>query len=71
MLFRPWLANPAESPCPDHLGEFPLSGLGAQRHTDLLRQRRRYVFLPWLLARLVGRIQPLIRKEGTLLFEKK
>src|SRR6516162_271884 len=34
--------NPAESPCPDHLGEFPLSGLGAQRHTDLLRQRRRY-----------------------------
>jgi len=29
------------------------------------------VLLPWLLARLVGTIQPLIRKEGTLLIEKK
>jgi hypothetical protein len=29
--------NPAESPCQDHFGEFPLSGLGAQCHTDLLR----------------------------------
>jgi hypothetical protein len=29
------------------------------------------VFLPWLLAKLVERLQPLIRKEGTLLLEKK
>jgi hypothetical protein len=29
------------------------------------------VFLPWLLARLVGAIRPLIKKEGTLLIEKK
>jgi hypothetical protein len=30
-------SNPAESSCLDHFGEFPLSGLGAQCHTDLLR----------------------------------
>jgi hypothetical protein len=29
------------------------------------------VFLPWLLAKLAEAIQPLIRKEGTLLLEKK
>jgi hypothetical protein len=29
------------------------------------------VVLPWLLARLAGTVQPLIRKEGTLLLEKK
>src|SRR6202047_4929508 len=29
------------------------------------------VFLPWFLAKLIGTIQPLIRKEGTLLLEKK
>jgi Putative polyhydroxyalkanoic acid system protein (PHA_gran_rgn) len=29
------------------------------------------VFLPWLLARLAEAIQPLVRKEGTLLLEKK
>jgi Putative polyhydroxyalkanoic acid system protein (PHA_gran_rgn) len=29
------------------------------------------VFLPWFLAKLVGKIQPLIRKEGKLLLEKK
>ena len=29
------------------------------------------VILPWFLAKLVGTIQPLIRKEGTLLLEKK
>ena len=29
------------------------------------------VFLPWFLAKLVRTIQPLIRKEGTLLIEKK
>ncbi|MFZ1924479.1 MAG: polyhydroxyalkanoic acid system family protein [Xanthobacteraceae bacterium] len=29
------------------------------------------VYLPWLLARLAGAIQPLVRKEGMLLLEKK
>jgi hypothetical protein len=29
------------------------------------------VLLPWLLAWLAGTIQPLTRKEGTLLLEKK
>jgi hypothetical protein len=29
------------------------------------------VFLPWFLVKLVGTIQPLIRKEGALLLEKK
>ena len=29
------------------------------------------VFLPWFLAKRVGTIRPLIRKEGMLLLEKK
>jgi hypothetical protein len=29
------------------------------------------VYLPWLLAKLAAAIQPLVRKEGTLLLEKK
>ena len=29
------------------------------------------VFLPWLLAKLAETLQALIRKEGTLLLEKK
>jgi hypothetical protein len=29
------------------------------------------VFLPWLLAALAEAIQPLIRREGTLMLEKK
>jgi Putative polyhydroxyalkanoic acid system protein (PHA_gran_rgn) len=29
------------------------------------------VYLPWLLAKLATAIQPLVRKEGTLLLEKK
>lgn len=29
------------------------------------------VFLPWLLAKLAQAIQPLIRKEGTLMLDKK
>ncbi len=29
------------------------------------------VFLPWLLAKLAEAIQPLIRREGTLMLEKK
>jgi hypothetical protein len=29
------------------------------------------VFLPWLLAKLAETLHPLIRKEGTLLLDKK
>ncbi len=29
------------------------------------------VTLPWLLAKLAEKIQPMIRKEGTLMLEKK
>jgi hypothetical protein len=29
------------------------------------------VFLPWLLAKVAEAIQPLVRKEGTLMLEKK
>lgn len=29
------------------------------------------VFLPWLLAQVANIIQPLVRKEGTLMLEKK
>ena len=29
------------------------------------------VYLPWLLAKVAAAIQPLVRKEGTLLLEKK
>jgi hypothetical protein len=29
------------------------------------------VYLPWLLAKIAAAIQPLVRKEGTLLLEKK
>jgi hypothetical protein len=29
------------------------------------------VFLPWLLAKAAALIQPLVRKEGSLLLEKK
>jgi Putative polyhydroxyalkanoic acid system protein (PHA_gran_rgn) len=29
------------------------------------------VYLPWLLAKLAEGLQPLIRKQGTLLLEKK
>jgi hypothetical protein len=29
------------------------------------------IFLPWLLAKLAAAIQPLVRKEGAFLLEKK
>jgi Putative polyhydroxyalkanoic acid system protein (PHA_gran_rgn) len=53
----------------DHL-RFEVSALG-QVATGLIDVAEDHVrlemFLPWLLATLVGTIQPLIRKEGTLL----
>jgi Putative polyhydroxyalkanoic acid system protein (PHA_gran_rgn) len=57
----------------DHL-RFQVSALGqsARGSIDVAEDYVRLeVFLPWLLAKLVGTIQPLIRKEGTLLIEKK
>ena len=54
--------------------QFRVSALGqvasgtidvADDHVDL------QVFLPWLLAKVAAAIQPLVRKEGTLLLEKK
>jgi hypothetical protein len=52
----------------DHL-RFQVSALGqsASGSIDVAEDYVRLeVLLPWLLARLVGTIQPLIRKEGTL-----
>jgi hypothetical protein len=57
----------------DHL-RFQVSALG-QPASGSINVAEDYVrlevFLPWLLARIVGTILPLIRKEGTLLLEKK
>jgi hypothetical protein len=57
----------------DHL-RFHVSALGqsASGSIDVAEEYVRLeLFLPWLLTRLVGTILPLIRKEGTLLLEKK
>jgi Putative polyhydroxyalkanoic acid system protein (PHA_gran_rgn) len=57
----------------DHL-RFEVSALGqsASGSIDVAEDYVRLeVFLPWLLAKLVGTIQPRLRKEGTLLLEKK
>jgi hypothetical protein len=57
----------------DHL-RFQVSALGqsASGSIDVAEDFVRLeVFLPWFLAKLVGTIQPLIRREGTLLLEKK
>jgi Putative polyhydroxyalkanoic acid system protein (PHA_gran_rgn) len=57
----------------DHL-HFDVTALGqsASGSIDVAEDYVRLeVFLPWLLAKLVGTIQPLIRKEGMSLLEKK
>ena len=57
-----------------HISWVIVSALGqsASGSTDVADDHVRLeVFLPWFLAKLVGTIQPLIRKEGTLLLEKK
>lgn len=57
----------------DHL-QFQVSALGqsASGSIDVLDdQVNLVVFLPWLLAKLAAAIQPLVRKEGTLMLEKK
>ena len=57
----------------DHL-QFHVSALGqvASGTVDVADDHVRLeVTLPWLLARLVEKIQPLIRREGALMLEKK
>ncbi len=57
----------------DHL-QFRVSALGqtVSGTLDVLEQQvNLVVYLPWLLAKLANAIQPLVRKEGTLLLEKK
>jgi Putative polyhydroxyalkanoic acid system protein (PHA_gran_rgn) len=54
--------------------EFRVTALGQAVHgsIDVAEEYVRLeVFLPWLLAMLAETLQPLIRKEGTLLLEKK
>jgi hypothetical protein len=46
----------------DHL-QFRVSALGQTVNLQ--------VVLPWLLSKLAAAIQPLVRKEGTLMLEKK
>ncbi len=57
----------------DHL-QFQVSALGQSAHGSIdVRDDHvnLVVFLPWLLAKLAAAIQPLVRKEGTLMLEKK
>jgi hypothetical protein len=57
----------------DHL-QFRVSALGqvADGSIDVTHdQVRLEVALPWLLAQLVEKFQPLIQKQGTLMLEKK
>ena len=57
----------------NHL-QFSLTGFGQSLSgtIDVLDdQVRLEVVLPWLLAMIADKIQPLIRKEATLLLEKK
>ena len=57
----------------DHL-QFRVSALGqvASGTIDVAEDVvNLQVFLPWLLAKIADAIQPLVRKEGTLMLEKK
>ena len=54
--------------------QFRISALGqaASGTIDVAEDSVRLeIFLPWLLAKLAETLQPLIRREGTLLLEKK
>jgi hypothetical protein len=54
--------------------QFRVTALGQTVHGNIDVAEdyvRLEVFLPWLLAMIAERLQPLIRKEGTLLLEKK
>lgn len=68
------LFNVQEETWTDNRLQFRVSALGqaVSGTLEVLEDRvDLQVFLPWLLARLAGAIQPLVRKEGTLLLEKK
>jgi len=57
----------------DHL-QFRISALGqaASGGIDVMDDHvNLVVHLPWLLATIAAAIQPMVRKEGTLLLEKK
>jgi hypothetical protein len=57
----------------DHL-QFRVSALGqvASGNVDVAEDHVKLeVMLPWLLATVAEAVQPLIRKEGTLMLEKK
>jgi hypothetical protein len=57
----------------DHL-QFNIAALGqtVSGTIDVMEDRANLVVqLPWLLAQIAAAIQPLVRKEGTLLLEKK
>jgi hypothetical protein len=57
----------------DHL-QFRVSALGQVASGNIAVAAdhvRLEVHLPWLLAQIAAAIQPLVRKEGTLLLEKK
>jgi hypothetical protein len=57
----------------DHL-QFRVSALGqvASGSIDVFDDHvSLQVVLPWLLAKIAEKIQPLIRREGTLMLEKK
>jgi hypothetical protein len=71
--FRPVFAVQEEAWTDDHLA-FRVSALGqaASGTIDVAEDHVRLVVeLPWLLAQFAERIQPLIRKQGQLMLEKK
>ena len=71
--YAPWLSINEESWTGDRLN-FSVSSLGqtAAGILDIADDHVRLeVTLPWLLAMLAERFTPAIRKEGTLLLEKK
>jgi hypothetical protein len=57
----------------DHL-QFRVAALGQAAHgsIDVMEDHvNLVVYLPWLLAKIAAAIQPMVRKEGTLMLEKK
>src|SRR5262245_26560655 len=71
--YRALLAVQEETWTGDHL-QFRVSALGqaAAGSIDVADDHVRLeVTLPWLLAKIAEKITPAIRKEGTLMLEKK
>ncbi len=66
--------NVQEEAWTDNHLQFRVSAVGqtVSGTLDVLEEQvNLVVHLPWLLAKLASAIQPLLRKEGTLLLEKK